>query len=49
MATKSTKHKKQTKTSDIGTKRQNRTAQIMFAVFAVILILSMVFSAFANF
>jgi hypothetical protein len=49
MATKSTKNKKQTRPSDAGTKRQNSTAQIIFAVFAVILILSMVFSAFANF
>lgn len=43
-----TKNKKQTKT-EAGIKRQNRSAQILFAIFAIILILSMVFSAFAKF
>jgi hypothetical protein len=39
--------KKQTKTSDAerGTARKQRLAQILFAVFAILLILSMVLSA----
>ncbi len=44
--TKSTKTKKQTKTVD---NPQRRSAQILFAIFAIILILSMVLSAVSKF
>jgi predicted nucleic acid-binding Zn ribbon protein len=46
MATK-TKNKKTTKLADSA--RQRRTAQILFAIFALILILSMVLSAVAKY
>jgi hypothetical protein len=46
MATKIVKSKKQTKTAE---NSQRRSAQILFAIFAVILILSMVLSAVTNF
>ena len=46
MAIKNSKNKKQTK---ISVSPQQRTAQIIFAVFAVILIASMVLSAVVNF
>ncbi|NOT05584.1 MAG: hypothetical protein HOP27_13390 [Anaerolineales bacterium] len=49
MTTKNIRTKKQTKTTDVAKKRQNRSAQIFFAIFAIILILSMVFSAFSKF
>ena len=42
---------KQTKTTDVerATKRRVKSSQILFAVFAIILILSMVLSAVANY
>ena len=46
MATK-TRNKKQSKLADNA--RQRRTAQIFFAIFALILILSMVLSAVAQY
>lgn len=49
MAVKNTKSKKQTKTLEESNSRRQRAAQIFFAVFAVILILSMVLSAVTNF
>ncbi len=49
MTTKNVRTKKQTKTSETGTKRQNRSAQLLFAIFAIILILSMILSTFANY
>ncbi|HNC88120.1 MAG TPA: hypothetical protein PLN43_16660 [Anaerolineales bacterium] len=48
MAGKTSKTKKQGKPADQGNSNQ-RAAQILFAVFAVILILSMVLSAVANY
>ena len=48
MAGKTTKNKKQTKPVEKVNTSQ-RTAQIMFAIFAIILILSMVLSAVAKF
>ncbi len=44
--TKISKNKKQTKSTENGSKR---AAQFLFAIFAVILILSMVLSAVSNF
>jgi uncharacterized membrane protein len=51
MAGKISKNKKQTKTTDAErvAKRKIKLAQILFALFAIILILSMLFSAFAKF
>jgi hypothetical protein len=46
MAIKNSKNKKETKYT---TTPQQRTAQIIFAVFALILIASMVLSAISNF
>ena len=46
MTGKISKNKKQTK---IVENKSNKTAQIMFAVFAIILILSMVLSAVTNY
>ncbi|MBK8617241.1 MAG: hypothetical protein IPN96_09045 [Anaerolineales bacterium] len=46
MPGKSSKNKKQTKSPET---TQNRTAQIVFAIFALILILSMVLSSVANY
>ena len=46
MATKIVKNKKQTKTVE---NSQRRSAQILFALFAIILILSMVLSAVSKF
>jgi len=46
MATKIQKTRKQTKPAE---NAQRRSAQILFAVFAIILILSMVLSAVTNF
>ncbi|MBI5824156.1 MAG: hypothetical protein HZB18_09030 [Chloroflexi bacterium] len=43
------KNKKPIKAADAKPAAQNRAAQIMFAIFAVILILSMVLSAVANY
>ncbi|MBE0669384.1 MAG: hypothetical protein IH588_02245 [Anaerolineales bacterium] len=49
MAAKNSKNKKQIKTTETKTSNQNRAAQIVFAAFAIILILSMVLSAIAKF
>ena len=51
MAGKISKNKKQTKTTDgeRSTKRKVRAAQILFALFAIILILSMVLSSVSRF
>ena len=51
MAGKISKTKKQSKSVDAerGTTSQNKTAQIIFAIFAIILILSMVLSAVTSF
>jgi hypothetical protein len=46
MSVKTTKNKKQTKAPE---KNQQRSAQILFALFAIILILSMVLSAVSKF
>ena len=46
MAIKNSRNKKETKTTS---SPQQRTAQIIFALFAVILIASMVLSAISNF
>jgi hypothetical protein len=46
MATKTSKNRKQPKPVE---NTSNRAAQIMFALFAIILILSMVLSAVTNF
>jgi len=46
MAGKISKNKKQTKTSEGGSRK---LAQILFAIFAIILILSMVLSAVTSF
>jgi len=48
MATKNSSNKKQARKVD-PTAPQRRAAQILFALFAVILILSMVLSAIANY
>ncbi|WKZ34226.1 MAG: hypothetical protein QY332_11455 [Anaerolineales bacterium] len=45
MAGKNTKNKKQTKSVDTNPTGQNRAAQILFIMFAVLIILSMVLSA----
>ena len=45
MAAKNSKNKKQIKATETKPTSQNKTAQIMFAVFALLLILSMVLSA----
>jgi hypothetical protein len=47
MTGKISRNKKQTKTTEPA--RSNKSAQIMFAVFAIILILSMVLSAVSKF
>jgi flagellar biogenesis protein FliO len=51
MTGKISKNKKQTKTSEVerATKRKAKSAQIFFAIFAIILILSMVLSAVSKF
>ncbi len=49
MAAKNSKNKKQIKPAETKTPNQNRAAQIFFAVFAIILILSMVLSAVSKF
>ncbi|MHB8779543.1 MAG: hypothetical protein ACYC6R_17560 [Anaerolineales bacterium] len=49
MAGKNLKNKKQVKTTGNKPVNQNKSAQILFAIFAVILILSMVLSAVANY
>ncbi len=49
MATKNSKSKKQTKPAETKAPNQNRAAQIFFAAFAIILILSMVLSAVSKF
>jgi hypothetical protein len=49
MAGKNSKNKKTIKPAEKKTVNQNRSAQILFAIFAVILILSMVLSAVSNF
>ena len=49
MAGKNSKNKKQIKTTENKTVNQNKSAQILFAIFAVILILSMVLSATATY
>ena len=49
MTGKISKNKKQTRTAAVTPTRSNRSAQIMFAVFALILILSMVLSAVSKF
>ena len=49
MATKNSKNKKQNKTVETKPNNQNRAAQIFFATFAIILILSMVLSAISKF
>jgi len=48
MASKNTKNRKPTK-EETKTASRNRAAQIMFAIFAIMLILSMVLSAVAKF
>ena len=45
MAAKNSKNKKQIKATETKQPNHNKTAQIMFAVFALLLILSMVLSA----
>ena len=45
MAAKTSKNKKQVKAAETKPANQNKTAQIMFAIFAFLLILSMVLSA----
>jgi|CXWL01.1.fsa_nt_gi hypothetical protein len=45
MAAKNSKNKKQVKAVETKPIHQNKTAQIMFAIFALLLILSMVLSA----
>ncbi|MBI5945888.1 MAG: hypothetical protein HY864_16125 [Chloroflexi bacterium] len=47
MSGKISKNKKQTKIAE--NPRANKSAQILFAVFAILLILSMVLSAVANY
>ena len=49
MATKNSKNKKQVKPVEPKSPTQNRAAQIFFAAFAIILILSMVLSAVSKF
>jgi hypothetical protein len=49
MAAKNSKNKKQIKAAEAKPASQNKAAQIMFALFAVTLILSMVLSAVANY
>ncbi|MCX6058077.1 MAG: hypothetical protein NTW69_08005 [Chloroflexi bacterium] len=49
MTGKISKTKKQTKPAENTASRPNRSAQIMFAIFAIILILSMVLSAVSKF
>jgi hypothetical protein len=49
MAVKNPKNKKQIKPAETKTQNQNRAAQIFFAAFAIILILSMVLSAVSNY
>jgi len=48
MAGKNTKNRKPTK-EETKTSNQNRSAQILFAIFAIMLIVSMVLSAVANY
>lgn len=49
MAGKKIKNNKQTKATGNKPVNQNKSAQILFAIFAVVLILSMVLSAVANY
>jgi hypothetical protein len=49
MAAKNSKNKKQIKPVETKAPNQNRAAQIFFAAFAIILILSMVLSAVSKF
>jgi len=49
MAGKNSKNKKPIKPAEKNPVNQNRSAQILFAIFAVILILSMVLSAVTSF
>jgi hypothetical protein len=49
MSGKISKPKRQSKTTEGATTRPNRSAQIMFTLFAIILIVSMVLSAVANY
>jgi hypothetical protein len=49
MAAKNSKNKKQMKSAETKPPTQNKAAQIFFAAFAIILILSMVLSAVSKF
>ncbi|HMZ07762.1 MAG TPA: hypothetical protein PK078_09100 [Anaerolineales bacterium] len=49
MAVKNSKPQKQLKSSDDSASKRQRAAQIMFAIFAIILIASMVLSAVATY
>ncbi len=49
MAVKTSKNKKQNKAAEAKPANQNRAAKIMFAIFAFLLILSMVLSAIATY